>query len=467
MRGVLLSLMVVGGTLGFCVFMYGLVTRDYQYLQLIKLGDKLMEERLPYQAAGAYGSAIGLRPEHALAYLKRAEAHRAQGDLASALKDLQRAGELSADKLTIHLRLADVHQAREEFDQAIHHYTQALQIDPESPAVLYKLGLASYRSGREREALAALERALALRSGFAEAHYLKAAVHRSLEEFVQAEAELQSALAAAPDLQQARWALIELYVDGAKADKAINLLEAEAARRPTDPVPFLRLADVYRKRGEAGLAIEAVGQALGRDPNLPEGYLRLGELWLQEGITRNDRVALEKAIAALESVAKMDPTNGKAALALGRAQLALGNDERAYPELQRASEATPMEPEAHRLLGDMYYAQGKLSEAITAYHVYRKLAGDTPALLERLGDAYLKLENPLEAAASYKEQAALERGNVTPLLKAARAYLAAGAHAQAAEACRAGLRLDPGHLELKKLLSRSEKGPARITRILQ
>jgi len=467
MRGFLLSLVFVAGTVGFCVFMYGLVTRDYQYLQLIKLGDKLMAERLPYQAAGAYGSALGLRPEHALAYLKRAEAQRAQGDLASALKDLQKAGELSADKLTVHLRLADVYQAREEFDPAVHHYTEAVQLDPESPAVLYKLGLACYRSGREQDALQALDRALQLRSGFAEAHYLKAAVHRALKEFAEAETELGRALADAPDLEQARWALVELHVERGNAEKAIHLLEAEAARKLAGPVPFLQLADVYRRRGETGLAIEAVGQALARNPNLPEGYVRLGELWLEEGLWRNDRVALEKATAAFASATEMDRASGRAALGLGRAYLALGNEEKAYAELQRAAEARPVEPEAHRLIGDVYYDQGKLSEAITAYHVYRKLAGDTAVVLERLGDAYLKLQNPVEAAASYKEEAAIDSGNLTPLVKAARAYLAAGAPAEAVAACRQGLRLDPGHSELKSLLVLSERTLARVSGSLQ
>ena len=83
--------------------MYQVFSRDYQYLQLIKLGDQLIEEELPFQAARAYGSAINLKPDNSLGYLKRAEAHQVQGDLAQALEDLLKASEFSGDVVTVSL----------------------------------------------------------------------------------------------------------------------------------------------------------------------------------------------------------------------------------------------------------------------------------------------------------------------------------------------------------------------------
>ena len=107
MRGLILPILALITTGAFCVVMYQVFSRDYQYLQLINLGDRLTEEELPYQAARAYGSAINLKPDNSLGYLKRAEAHHVQGDLAQALEDLLKASELSGDVVTVSLRLAD------------------------------------------------------------------------------------------------------------------------------------------------------------------------------------------------------------------------------------------------------------------------------------------------------------------------------------------------------------------------
>ncbi|MGH9334873.1 MAG: tetratricopeptide repeat protein, partial [Vicinamibacteria bacterium] len=138
----------------------------------------------------------------------------------------------------------------------------------------------------------------------------------------------------------------------------------------------------------------------------------------------------------------------------GRTYLALGDEKRGFSELQRASRATPIQAEALRLLGDLYRARRNPTEAVTAYHVYLKLAGDSPVVLEHLGDAYVESGNPEMGAEVYMKLAALEPRRVTPLVKAARAYLMRGDVAAAARACRKGLAANPEDPSLLELLSK-------------
>ena len=152
--------------------------------------------------------------------------------------------------------------------------------------------------------------------------------------------------------------------------------------------------------------------ALEQNPNLPVAYLRLGELWLEAATIGADPVAADRAVAALESVVKMDPSNGHAALTLGQAYLAMDDEARGFAELKRATQITPIPAEAHRLLGDLYRARKNHAAAVTAYHVYLKLRGDTPPVLERLGDTYVELDNPSMAAETYLKLASLEPGRV-------------------------------------------------------
>ena len=441
---------------------YRVLERDYRYHELVRVGDELLAEDLPVEASRSYGNAIALKPNEPLAYVKRADAERRQGNLPRALEDVEKAGTLSDDVLLVSSRLADLLYESERFDEAAHHYEKVRAHIPDSPGVLYQLGLTHFRAGRAAEAIEALSGAVERKRDFWEAYYLRGAVFLSVGGASEAESDFGKALDLAPDAGLAREALIELYLDQGRPERALPLVEDEIAARPDDARSYLRLADVRRLSGRNAEAIEAVGQALDKDPNLPEAYLRLGELWLDEVGERGDAVAAEKALAALSNVVKMDPSSGAAALALGRAYLALGDEERGFAELQRASQATPVPADALQLLGDLYRARKNPAEAVTAYHVYLKLSGDSPVVLERLGDAYVESGNAPMGAEVYLRLAALEPRRVTPLVKAARAYLMVGDRESAAQTCRRGLAANPENEALTELLAETDpSGTAR------
>ena len=432
---------------------YRVLERDYRYHELVRLGDSLLADDLPVEASRSYGTAIALKPNEPLAYVKRADAERRQGNLPRALEDVEKAGALSDDVLLVSSRLAELLYESERFDEAAIHYEKVLALAPDSPEVLYQLGLTHFRAGRAAEGIDALNGAAERRRDFWEAYYLRGAVFLSIGGASEAESDFRTALDLAPESGLARDALTELYLDQSRPEMALALVEDEIAARPDDARSYLRHADVHRLSGRNADAIEAVGQALDHDPNLPEAYLRLGELWLDEAGERGDTVAAEKALAALSNVVKMDPSSGDAALALGRAHLALGDEQRGFAELQRASQATPVPAEALRLLGDLYRARRNPAEAVTAYHVHLKLSGDSAVVLERLGDAYIESGNPLMAAEVYLRLAALEPQRVTPLVKAARAYLIVGDHESAEKTCRRGLAVNPENQALTELLA--------------
>ena len=453
MKGLITPILMLAATVTFCVAMYRVFSRDYQYLQFIKMGDQLLQEELPFQAARAYGSAVVLRPDKPLGYLKRAEAHQVQGDLAHALEDLLAALDLSPDVVTVSRRLADTYFARENFDEAARYYSKVTTLDPDSPTDRYQLGMSRYRAGRETEALEALASAIAMQEDFAQAYYLRAAIYRSLGQMDEAEKDLLQALSLRPEVVEARSALIDLYLYQKQTRKALKYVEEEIDKEPQEPMPYLHLADVHRAAGRHDEAIEAVNLALEQDPDLPEAYIRLGELWLEEGMRRGDHIAFDKAITALDSAAKMDPGSGRAALALGRACLAVNEEERAFSELERAAVATPIQAEANRLLGDLYQARGDYTEAITAYHIYLKLKGEVPAVLEQLGDAYFKSDNIETAIATYLQLIELEPRRATPYIKAARTLIQAGESRAAERICRRGLSLNPQNEALQIILA--------------
>jgi tetratricopeptide (TPR) repeat protein len=445
------------------LFGYRVLDREYRYQELVKLGDDLLADGFPLEATKTYAAAVSLKPREPIAYVKRSDAHRSRGDLGSARTDLETADSLSDDVLLVATRLADLCYETGKLDEAARNYEKVLSIDPESPAVLYKLGLIHFRSGRDAEALDALGRAATLH-GFWQAYYLRGAVFRSIGGKDEAERDFLRAVELAPDAELPRSALIELYLEERSLQEALPLVRDEIDENPGRAEPYLHLAEIHRLSGRTAEAIEAVSRALEQNPDLPAAYLRLGELWLEEAGRRDDTVAAEKAVAALTNVAKMDPASGAAALALGRAYLALGDEARGFAELERASSATPLQAEALQLLGDLYRARNNAAEAVTVYHVYLKLSGDTPAVLERLGDAYVESGKPHLAAETYLRLSALEPRRASHIVKAAQSFLESEDPEAAARACRVGLAANPENRVLLDLLAEARRGVSRTRR---
>jgi tetratricopeptide (TPR) repeat protein len=466
MRNALLTFLAFPLVAALVYLAYLALEADYRYRELVRRGDELLAGGLAVEASRSYGAAIDLRPGEPLAYVKRADSERRQGNLSRAFEDAERASALSDDVVLVSSRLAAIFYESGRFDEAALHYEKVVALAPDSAELWYQLGLAQFRAGRAAQAIEALNGAASRQRDFWEAYYLRGAVFLSIGGVSEAESDFHTALDLAPDAPLAREALVELYLDRNEAEKARALVEDALATRPDDTALHLRLADAHRRSGRTADAIEAVGRALEKDPELPEAYLQLGELWLDEAVARGDAIAAEKSVAALTNVVKMDPSNGAAALALGRAYLALGDEERGFSELQRASTSTPVPAEALRLLGDLYRARKNPAEAVTAYHVYLKLTGDSPAVLERLGDAYVESGNPGRGAEVYLQLAALEPRRVTPLVKAAHAYLQIGDTESAAQTCRRGLAANPENPTLTEILGRlrssSSGEPSRL-----
>ncbi len=122
MRSWFLVLLAGSVLLGAISVGYRVLGRDYRYFQLVKLGDELLEESLPFQASRTYDSAMAIKPDEAIAYIKRAEAEQRQGNLSPAIADLEHAARLSSDVFLVSLRLAELYYEVERFDEAAAQY---------------------------------------------------------------------------------------------------------------------------------------------------------------------------------------------------------------------------------------------------------------------------------------------------------------------------------------------------------
>ena len=112
-------------------------------------------------------------------------------------------------------------------------YQEYVELDDRSPRVLYKLALAHYRRGGPNARIDALQKAIAIDDGFAEAYYLLGLCYRDTQHRDRrARVRCRRSVALAPALVHAREELADLYGRLGRTDERLAQLEALLALDP-------------------------------------------------------------------------------------------------------------------------------------------------------------------------------------------------------------------------------------------
>ena len=381
--------------------------QEQEYRRLITLGDASLARDQTYVAIEAFSGALALRPDSMLAHLKRGDTYRRRGELSAALRDLRDASALDPSATRPLELLGDVNVALGRYERATEHYRRFIALDDRSPRVLYKLAFAYHRHGQAGFAIDPLRQAVAIDDRFVEAHYLLGLCLRERERFGEAQVALEKAISLNPAFGEAREELAELLTSMGRPRDGIEQLEALAALEPTRAERMVSVGLAHARLGRTETAIVTLGRAAERYPEEPIVYTALGRVWLESAELRNDRVALNKALEALQ------PTIGRVAassetLALyGRALFLSGDAEGAERTLQQATRRFPVEPVAFRYLSAAAERLGHPQIARDALINYVSLLGDADdsrPLAAQIADLSLRM-NDAETAVRWATRA--------------------------------------------------------------
>jgi len=270
-------------------------------------------------AVGAYEEAVRLDPDFAAAW----------GRLTEGLSLASAYGYFGPEGDTMRLR-------QRAHDAA----ARALALDSTSAEAWMAHGFVLGDQGRETESIAAFERAVALDSNLAEAHYhLGNALQSYSEDGAGAERHLRLAHALDPSLANAvEWLVVLLWKEGRPYD-ALEWFDTLSAMAPelsrASRIADLRMEDFYldlllrtgdTAAARAGLA-EFLGASRGNDS---AGVQALAaRAWAGLGDTTRARAALGRAEASPDAVMSL-----QIAALLAAAQVALGERERALSLLE-------------------------------------------------------------------------------------------------------------------------------------
>ena len=442
LAGIVLLAVAAGAMYG-----YTFVRQDVSYRDYIAQGEAALAQDNSSAAIEAFSGAIAVKPQAMLGYLRRGEVYRKRGEFEAAMRDLRRASDLDPTATRPLEALGDVNLALKRYARAGERYRDYIRIDDRSAPVLYKLAFARFSDGHPNDAIDPLQRALTLDDKFAEAYYLLGLCHRDAKHPDLARKAFERAIALQPALLHAREELADLYGALGRTDERIDQLAKLAALDPR-PSREIALGTAYAQDGQADRAVLTLGHAAEKYPDNPDAYVALGRVWLEIAQARNDRVALGKALGALEgAVGSAD--SSEALTLFGRALLLTHDTESAERMLQNATARRPVDPLAFAYLSNAAERLGHFDIARQALVNYRALAGDEPdprrraTETVRLAELSMKAHDPAAAAEYFLKAADADGADAGLLARAAEAQWLAGRRDEARATIDRALGRDP------------------------
>ena len=370
-------------SVGLCALMAGTVLawsavrQEREYQRLIAVGEAALSQDQTYGAIEAFSGALALKRDSMLAHLKRGDTYRRRGEFTAALRDLQTATVLDpAAPQPVEL-LGDVRAAMGQPDLAAEHYEAFVALDDLSPRVLYKLAVAYFRNGEIEHALGPLRDAVELDGDFTEALYLLGMCLREDGQDAEALDALARVVEIDPAFVAAREEMIAIFDRGEQRQEALEQREALAALEPTRAERLIDLGLTYARGGRTDAAVLTLGRAAERFPDEPAVYTALGRVWLEAEDPQDSRVAVSKAIEALQLHATSAGASAETLMLYGRAMLRSGDAPVAERVLLRAAAQTPVERRVFLDLADAAEQLGHGPLAVDALRRYLALGDDS------------------------------------------------------------------------------------------
>lgn len=449
-------LVAVAGVAG--ALAYSALANEREFGRLMAEGDQAVAAERHFQAIEAYSGAVALKPDSMLAHLKRGAVYQNQNELEAALRDLREAVELDPSALLAIELLGDVNASLNRAERAVERYEAYINLDERNARVHYKLGLSRYRAGRIDTAVTALQQALKLDPALGDAHYVLGLVLRDQNQLPAARRSLEEAARRLPASQTApREALAEVYALEGEHTKAINELEALAALDSTRAGRLVAVGLAQARAGRDEAAVITLSRAVERFPDAPQAYAALGHVWLTGAQRRGDRIALNKALEALQQAARRADASSETFAELGRAWSLAGDLPAAERALRQAVARLPVPPDAYLQLADVTVRDGRIQDARDSLLKYATLVGDDKPLADvsaRIADLSLRLGEPALAVRWFDRAIDDSGPSIALQVRLADAAIKSGDIDRARHVLDEALAADPGNRQLTQMKQR-------------
>lgn len=324
-----------------------------------------------------------------------------------------------------------------EMATAIKELEKARDLGAEATSWLLPLSHAYLLSGQYDKVLEVSEK-LAVLPSLKKARLLAIIGNAQLgkNQIADAKETLNKSLAQQPNTD-AKTGLARIAMFEQQLDKALTLLDEALELKPSNLEALVSKSQVLAAQGEFPAAIKALNQALDQEGRLQNARLMRAELYIRTNQFDKARLDTEKLI-------EQNPNNGLAYFTLARLQL---NDQE-YSEAQISAEKAlrfvPQHLMSHFVLGAAHYAQQHFQQA--QFYLEKFISAQPNHLIANrlLGAIYLQLEDAesaIELLQAFETNTNIEDAQLLNLL--GNAYLKSGDYTLGTETLNRALAINP------------------------
>lgn len=240
----------------------------------------------------------------------------------TAISAYKRAVEKSSDNHDAWYGLAAAHAGKQEWDKAADAMSHAVQLVPEQGMYQLYYGRFLYekaiQTAREDEARKENKKPQEVSPDLTSVNFEKSLQH------------LQEAVKLNGDLWRAHYYIGRIYRDTGKAKEAADELTRALKGGPTDPGPWVALAELYRRWDYTDQAIQIAEAGTAVVPGVNEK----SEIWFEVGMGYDDRHLNDQAIAAFSKALEARRDNHTAKFQRGQAYYRKGDYDNAKRDLE-------------------------------------------------------------------------------------------------------------------------------------
>ena len=342
----------------------------------------------------------------------------AQGDAAGAMAAYRKAVEIKPDFLSAHAAIIRLLLAENKLDEAGTQLAAMKQIAANHPQTHYLTAMLAYQ---KKDYVAARDAILLMLRAVPEnplGLQLAGLIEYEAQAYAQAETYLLKALPRTPELGIARRVLIASYLRNAQPGKALGVLEPVLDKIDKDSNMLALAGQVFLQNGQVDKAGTYFAQAAALDPKNAGKRTSLAMVNLAKGDT-------EGAFRDLEQVAAGD-TGHRADLALIAAHLQRREFDQALKSIAALEKKQPDNPLTHNLRGTALLGKRDVAGARKSFERAMALNAAYFPAAANLANLDLAEKKPEEARKRFEAVLAKDPKNVQALLALAELRLKAG-----------------------------------------
>ena len=284
---------------------------------------------------------------------------------------------LGYDPATVERNRGVIAMGRQNYQDAIRAFEQALVAEPGDDRSRYSIGMAQLRLRRYDEALDAFGRIEPASELYPDGRFGVGYTYREMGRAQDALGELETAIEQAPDRDEFRRLHALTLADLGRFDDAEKELRELIDRNSDDLSYRFSLGAVYEKARRFDDGVKLMKDVLKRDPDNSDAHNYIGYTYADQG------VRLDEAEADLNKAIAKKPGDPFISDSLGWLYYRQGRTREALAKLLEAAGKVPDEPVILQHLGVVYQALGERDKARQSLEKALSLAKD-PKLHEEI-----------------------------------------------------------------------------------